>query len=123
MGNPVIHFEVTGADGAKLGSFYSQLFGWEIDANDEFGYGMVDREANLGADGVGIGGGIGTAQGGGSGQVTFYVGVPDVDAALAKAESLGGKKLFSGPVPGTPIVLGPFTDPEGHVIGVMQTPA
>jgi uncharacterized protein len=35
------------------------------------------------------------------GHVTFYVGVPDVEAALVKAESLGGKRLF-GPeaVPG-----------------------
>jgi len=37
------------------------------------------------------------------GHVTFYVGVPDIEAALVKAESLGGKRLF-GPeaVPGGP---------------------
>lgn len=122
MGQPVIHFEVTGADGAKLARFFSDLFGWDIDADNPMNYGMVDREANLGPDGVGIGGGIGQAQGG-PGQVTFYVGVPDVDAALAKVESLGGTKLFSGPVPGTPMVIGQFTDPEGHVIGLVQTPA
>ena len=26
--------------------------------------------------------------------MTFYVGVPDVEAALAKAESLGGKRIM-----------------------------
>jgi len=40
------------------------------------------------------------------GHVTFYVAVPDIDAALTKAESLGGKRL-RGPdeVPGAGIVI------------------
>jgi predicted enzyme related to lactoylglutathione lyase len=124
MGNPVIHFEVTGKDGAKLASFFSDLFGWQIDTNNPLSYGTMPREQNVGADGVGIGGGVGTAPQGGDGLVTFYVGVPDVDASLAKAESLGGTRLF-GPaeVPGTPIVLGQFADPEGHVIGLMHSAA
>jgi predicted enzyme related to lactoylglutathione lyase len=48
----------------------------------------------------------------------FYVMVDDVAAALAKAGSLGGKKLV-GPVPlpnGT--TFGWFADPEGNMIGV-----
>jgi hypothetical protein len=54
------------------------------------------------------------------GHITFYVEVPDVGAALAQAESLGGKRLM-GPdeVPGGP-VLGMFTDPEGHIVGVVE---
>jgi uncharacterized protein len=56
-----------------------------------------------------------------SGHVTFYVEVPDVEAALAKAERLGGTRPF-GPdkVPGTETELGQFTDPEGNVIGLMH---
>lgn len=123
MGQPVIHFEVTGSDGGKLAGFFSELFGWEIDTDNPMNYGIVQRDGNLTSDGVGIGGGVGQAQPGSSGQVTFYVGVPDVEASLAKAAGLGGTRLF-GPaeVPGTPIVLGQFTDPEGHVIGLMQHP-
>lgn len=34
MGKPVVHFEVIGKDGGKLQSYYSELFGWEIDANN-----------------------------------------------------------------------------------------
>jgi uncharacterized protein len=122
MGYPVIHFEVTGKDGARLASFFSELFAWDIDTNNPLNYGTIVREQNVGADGVGIAGGVGTAPQGRDGLVTFYVGVPDVEAALAKADDLGGKRLF-GPaeVPGTPIVLGQFADPEGHVIGLMQT--
>ncbi len=46
MGQPVVHFEITGKDGAALQSYYADLFDWDIDANNEFGYGIVTREAN-----------------------------------------------------------------------------
>ena len=43
---------------------------------------------------------------------------------LARAESLGGSRLFGpAPVPGTDLVVGQFADPEGHVIGLRQEPA
>jgi uncharacterized protein len=121
MGQPVVHFEVIGKDGEKLQSYYSELFGWEIDASNPMNYGMVSREGNVNPDGVGIGGGVGPGPEGYDGHVTFYIEVPDVEAALAKAESLGGKRMM-GPdeVPGGP-VLGQFTDPEGHLIGVVQS--
>jgi predicted enzyme related to lactoylglutathione lyase len=82
----------------------------------------VTCDGNTDGTGLGIGGGIGTAHAGGAGHVTFYVAVPDVEAALAKATSLGGARLF-GPdkVPGTEIELGQFTDPDGHVIGLMKS--
>ncbi len=112
MGQPVVHFEVVGKDGPGLQRFFADLFGWEIDADNPLRYGSVS---------AGIGGGIGAAPGGGDGHVTFYVAVPDVGATLAKAEELGGKAVFGpGEVPGMGIVLGQFTDPEGHVIGLMQ---
>jgi uncharacterized protein len=122
MGQPVVHFEVIGKDGGKLRSYYTELFGWEIDANNPLNYGVVQREANVNGDGVGIGGGV--AQGPTAdyaGHVTFYVEVPDVEAALDKAESLGGSRVF-GPdkVPGTEVELGQFTDPEGHLIGLTK---
>jgi predicted enzyme related to lactoylglutathione lyase len=55
--------------------------------------------------------------------VTVYVEVPDVEAALAKAEQLGGQRVM-GPmeVPGGP-ELGMFNDPEGHLIGVVRSQA
>jgi predicted enzyme related to lactoylglutathione lyase len=51
MGQPVVHFEVMGKDVAKLSGFYSELFDWQIDTSNPMGYGLVDREANLNADG------------------------------------------------------------------------
>lgn len=124
MGAPVVHFEVVGKDGQALKGFYSQLFGWIIDSDNPIGYGMIAREGNRNADGAGIGGGImGAMQGMEDypGHVTFYVEVPDVEAALAQAESLGGtRRMGPDQVPGGP-VIGQFTDPEGHLIGLTQT--
>jgi uncharacterized protein len=120
VGQPVVHFEVVGRDGEKLQSYYSELFGWQIDANNPMGYGIVQREGNTNADGVGIGGGVGPGPEGYAGHVTFYVEVPDVEAALAKAEELGGARLM-GPdevMPG--LSIGQFTDPEGHMVGLVS---
>ena len=120
MGQPVVHFEVIGKDGEKLRSYYSELFGWEINADNPMDYGTVDRAGNLNADGVGIGGGVGKGPEGYEGHVTFYVEVPDVEASLAKAESLGGSRVFGPDEIMDGLVLGQLTDPEGHVIGVIQ---
>ena len=121
MGQPVVHFEVTGKDGKALSGFFSELFDWEIDANNPMGYGIVDREKNLGDDGVGIGGGIATGPEGYPGHVTFYVHVPDVEASLAKAEQLGGSRMMGPEEVMEGLIIGLFTDPEGHVIGVMHS--
>jgi predicted enzyme related to lactoylglutathione lyase len=121
MGQPVVHFEVLGKDPALLQSYYAELFDWQVDASNPMNYGIVQREANLNPDGVGIGGGIGGGMDGYDGHVTFYVEVPDVEAALQKAESLGGSRLM-GPdkVPGAEVELGLLEDPEGHVIGIIK---
>jgi predicted enzyme related to lactoylglutathione lyase len=66
-----VHFEVIGKDGEKLRSYYSELFGWEINADNPMNYGTIDREGNLNADGVGIGGGVGKGPEGYEGHVTF----------------------------------------------------
>jgi predicted enzyme related to lactoylglutathione lyase len=121
MGQPVVHFEVIGKDAEKLQSYYSELFGWDIDANNPMKYGMVSRDANVNAEGIGIGGGVGGGPEGYTGHVTFYVEVPDVEAALTKAESLGGTRVMGPEDIMGQVVLGQFKDPEGHVIGVVQS--
>jgi uncharacterized protein len=120
MGQPVVHFEVIGKDGGKLQSYYSDLFGWEIDANNPMGYGIVQRDGNVSAEGAGIGGGVGPGPDGYEGHVTFYVAVPDVEAALAKAESLGGTRVMGPEKVMDTVELGQFTDPEGHLIGLVK---
>jgi uncharacterized protein len=120
MGQPVVHFEVIGRDGAKLQSYYSELFGWEIDANNPMKYGTVQRDGNTNPEGAGIGGGVGVGPEGYDGHVTFYVEVPDVEAALAKAEELGGTRTMGPSEVMEGLVIGMFTDPEGHLVGVVN---
>jgi uncharacterized protein len=121
MGQPVVHFEVVGNDAGKLHSFYSAMFDWKINAvpMGDGVYGMVGREDNLNADGIGIGGGVGSSASGPS-YVTVYVEVPDVEAALAKAASIGGQRL-SGPDNIGQVEVGTFLDPEGHLIGLVKS--
>jgi predicted enzyme related to lactoylglutathione lyase len=121
MGQPVVHFEIIGEDPNRLQSYYSELFGWEIDSNNPMNYGVVQRDGNLNSDGVGIGGGIGAGPEGYGGHVTFYVEVPDVEAALAKAEKLGGSRMMGPEEPMEGVEIGLFTDPEGHVVGVVKS--
>jgi predicted enzyme related to lactoylglutathione lyase len=120
MGQPVVHFEVVGRDGEKLQRYYSELFGWEIQADNPMKYGMVAREGNVGPDGIGIGGGVGQGPDGYEGHVTFYVAVPNVEEALQKAESLGGERVMGPENIMDMVTLGQFKDPEGHVVGVVQ---
>jgi uncharacterized protein len=115
MGKPVMWFEVLGKDRAGLLRFYEQLFEWKSTDVDGVPYSMIDTGA-----GQGINGGIGEPPPGGQSHVTVYVSVDDVGAALEQASALGGDTVM-GPMEmpdGT--IVGLFTDPEGHVIGVVK---
>ena len=123
MGQPVVHFEIIGKDPAKLRDYFGELFGWEFDVpspvsaavSDPASYGFVNRMTT--SDGTGIPGGVGGGPGY-EGHAVFYVAVPDVEAALAKAESLGGKRLMGPERAPSGLVVGHFTDPEGNLVGV-----
>ena len=123
MGQPVVHFEIIGKDPAKLRDYFGGLFGWEFGlpspvseaVSDPASYGFINRMTT--SDGTGIPGGVG----GGAGyeaHAIFYVAVPDVEAALARAESLGGKRLMGPERAPSGLVVGHFTDPEGNLVGV-----
>jgi uncharacterized protein len=124
MGDPVVHFEVIGTDPETLRGYYGELFGWQFDTSgpvaptvsQEGNYGFTDTGAI--DSGVGIPGGVGGGPGYDT-HVLFYVGVPNVEEALQKAESLGGNRRM-GPeqAPGGELAVGHFTDPEGNLIGV-----
>lgn len=121
MGQPVVHFEIVGRDGEALKRYYSELFGWRIDSDNAMGYGIVAKEGNQAPDGTGIGGGVAGGPPGYDGHLTFYVAVEDCEAALARAEELGGTRTMGpDPIPGMGLTIGQFTDPEGHLVGVLQ---
>jgi len=123
VADPVVHFEIIGKNPEQLRNYFGELFGWQFDTSapvaaavsEPAGYGFVNRITT--PDGTGIPGGVG----GGAGypaHVIFYIGVPDVEAALAKAERLGGQRRLGPEHAPTGLVIGHFTDPEGNLIGV-----
>jgi len=122
MGQPVVHFEIVSPEDGKLREYYGTLFGWEFETvpGGPTEYTIVDREKNVNSDGIGIGGGLGSAPEGYDGHVTFYVEVPDVEAALAQAESLGGTRMMGPLAPAEGIEIGLFTDPAGNAVGVVK---
>ena len=113
MANEVAWVEVVGKDGEKLKSFYGDLFGWKVEkVPGDMPYWTHNPE------GGGVGAGVGQAPDG-QGHVTFYVGADDPQTVLDKAEKLGGKTVM--PVTEMEMVtFGMFTDPEGHVVGVVK---
>jgi predicted enzyme related to lactoylglutathione lyase len=123
MSQPVVHFEIAGKDPVALREFFHDLFGWEFDvpspvapevsAPDSYGFlDLITTE-----DGTGIPGGIGGGPGYES-HALFYVGVPDVEAALRQAEELGGTRVMGPAKSPNGLVVGHFRDPEGALIGV-----
>jgi len=123
MPQPVVHFEVIGRDPARLRKYFSDLFGWEFDTpspvarevSEPGSYGFLELLTS--EDGTGIRGGVG----GGpdyAAHAVFYVGVSNVEAALQRAEELGGTRVMGPAASPTGLMVGHFSDPEGTLIGV-----
>ncbi len=96
------------------GSFYSGVFGWQTEQDDMAG--MKYTEIKVGESRIG---GIMPARGGAPSRWRAYVTVDDIEQAVSKAESLGGKVL----VQPTEIPIGRFAvlqDPTGAEIGAIQ---
>jgi predicted enzyme related to lactoylglutathione lyase len=110
-GAAVDWFEVIGADAERTQRFYTELFGWELASAGFPGYGLVDTKA-----GLGIQGGLGGS--GDSRWATIYASVPDVERALARAEELGGGRVYGPMAVGEQMQTGALRDPAGNVFGV-----
>jgi predicted enzyme related to lactoylglutathione lyase len=107
-----VHWEVQARDPAAQQRFFAEVFEWKIDANNPMNYGMVAAAGN-----GSIGGGIGGMSD--APRATFYVQVPNIDAALAKVESLGGQTVMPRQDMGM-VIMAQFRDPEGNVIGLVE---
>jgi predicted enzyme related to lactoylglutathione lyase len=85
----------------------------EVSESESYGF----LNAIPAEDGMGIPGGVG----GGpqyESHAVFYVGVPNVEAALRRAEELGGTRVMGPATSPNGLVVGHFRDPEGTLMGV-----
>ncbi len=115
MGAPVVHFEILGKNAVKLQKFYSTIFNWKIDTNNPINYGLIKPQTDNS-----IGGGIGSA-GKGKGYATFYIEVNNLEKTLQKIEKNGGQIVVPvTTIPGM-VTYAMFSDPEGHLIGLVKS--
>ena len=115
MGNPVVHFDISGTNPTALEAFYAGVFGWTLNPIPGMGYTIVQP---TGPGGEGIPGGIGPSPDG-RGQTTFYVESEDLQEHLDRAVALGGSVVQEVlEIPGT-VKLAMFADPAGNPVGLV----
>ncbi len=111
----VVHWELMGPDADKLGAFYTNLFGWEMQSYPGMdNYNIVDEKQS------GMGGAIGAGNEHMPSYQTIYIEVDSVDEHLGKVEANGGTTVVPRTVvPGT-VTFGLFNDPAGNLVGVVE---
>jgi predicted enzyme related to lactoylglutathione lyase len=111
-GPTVVHWELQSRDPANQQRFFAELFGWKIDNNNPMGYGMVSSGGPKAIDG-----GIGNTMD--APRVTVYIQVPDINATLNRAQTLGAVAVLPRTDMGM-VVMAQFKDLEGNIIGLVE---
>lgn len=102
---PIVYFEIAGPDAAALTAFYREAFGWRIEA------GRISAESTGGIDG-------GIRQD--PAEKVLYLGVPDIEAALANVVRAGGKVVIPRTVVPNVVTFALFEDPAGNRTGLTE---
>jgi len=113
MPNPVVRWQILSPTPDKVAGFYQKLFDWKLSQANALGYRELTSGDKAGADG-----GVWPAPPGVNGFVQLFVEVPDVDAAITKALSLGGKVLVPKSVLPDGDTMAVLHDPTGISFGV-----
>jgi predicted enzyme related to lactoylglutathione lyase len=100
---PIVFFDIAGPDAAKLKSFYSDNFGWSIDAAN--GITTPNLKGTLRQDPP---------------ETLIYLGVPDIDAALKKIVAAGGSVALLRTVVPNIVTFALFKDPAGNRMGLVE---
>ena len=109
---PVVHWELVAADPERMAAFYRELFNWQI------GDGAVmPTGAGLGAPEAGP---AGQLRAGDHPGVSLFVQVRDIRESLARAETLGGRRLRDPYASPTGVTLASILDPEGNRVVLVQ---
>ena len=114
MPHPIVHAEIRSKDPDSTRAFFGELFGWTYPTEGALpGYTFVE---------TGVPGALYTAISplqGDSDLVTFFVGVDDIESALATTKRLGGR-VVQDPVSVPGVTFALIADPLGHVVGLAQ---
>ena len=115
MSDPVLQWQLVATNPDALARFYGDLFGWRVTASNALGYRQVE------AGDHGIGGGIWPAPPGATSFAQLFVGVPDVEKAVARAAELGARVVIPPTVLPDGDAMAVLMDPCGITLGVMRT--
>ncbi|MEU6796610.1 VOC family protein [Nonomuraea wenchangensis] len=106
-------FDISTPDAPRARRFYRELFGWAVNVIDET-YALVGGDGDRPAGGIGQAGPGSPYTG-----IVVYFAVDDVEAALARAESLGGSRVME-PAPTPMGRIAVFADPDGNKVGLVS---
>ncbi len=118
--NPIVHWELMGADGESQKAFYGSIFDWEFDLPEGF-----DNYYLTSAEATGVGGAVGQGNEHMPSYAAIYVQVDDIEISLGDVESNGGSTVVPRTeIPGT-VTFALFNDPAGNLVGLVEaaTPA
>jgi predicted enzyme related to lactoylglutathione lyase len=115
MAGRVVHYEIPVDDSDRAGTFYRDVFGWQIQQ-----WGKEPYWTASAADRTGPGTDGALALRKDTPTVMIYVSVDDIDATLERIKEAGGDPLTGRmPVP-TMGWAARFRDPEGNQLGLFQ---
>ena len=106
MSSPIVYFEIAGPDGERLRSFFKNVFEWEIDGSST----IASHSTG------GLRGGVREDPP----DKVFYMGVDDIDEALAKVEANGGSVVLRRIVVPDVVTFALFKDPAGNLLGIAE---
>jgi predicted enzyme related to lactoylglutathione lyase len=114
--HPIAHIEIPTTDTPASGTFYHDVFGWQLQTNQEHNYTIFQAEG-------GLRGGFAaptepTYQ---PGRLLVYLACDDIEGTLARIEAHGGKTI----IPKTEIPhvgwWAVFADPAGNYLGLSKS--
>ena len=109
MPNPLVHFDIHGADEPALHRFYGEELGWNVEPKGP-GYALI---------GTGGEGPDGAIVEGAEAAIVVGVGVDDLEAAVGRLSSLGGT-VEMPPTDNGWVVKAAVRDPAGNLITLIQ---
>jgi predicted enzyme related to lactoylglutathione lyase len=109
---PIVFFDIAAPELANQTQFYKEIFGWQVGPDGRV---TVPAASPLP--------GLLRVEASGQGPVAervIYLGVPDINATLARITARGGAVVFPRTeVPGV-VVVALFTDPAGNRMGLVE---
>lgn len=105
----VAHFEITGDDTTKLGTFYGELFGWSINHKGP-GYALVETHGSA------PNGAVVEAE---ARSITIGIAVRNLSETLKRAKASGGEIVMPETDNGW-VKKAQIADPSGNIVTIIE---